>query len=252
MYLNNPQTMTAPAVSESAVPVSTSRGLPARVVGVLFSPRATYAEIAARPRWLGVLLLIILWGSVGVYTLLSTQVGQDAMVERQVRQTEAFGRQLTDAQYEQIQRMAPYGKYFGVGFQVVMLPLAAVIITGLAFVIFNVVLGGEASFKQVFAIVVHSGVVLTLLQTLGLPLAYMRETLSSATTLAVFAPFLDESSFAARLLGAVDLVLIWWIVSLAIGLGVLYRKRTAPIATTLIAVYVAIGAVIAAVQSAAS
>ena len=31
---------------------------------------------------------------------------------------------------------------------------------------------------------------------------------------------------------------IWWMVSLAIGLGVLYRKRTGPIATTLLAIYV--------------
>jgi hypothetical protein len=244
--------MTTATTSESAVPVSKPKGFLARVAGVVFSPRAAYADVAARPRWLGVLGLIVVWGSMSIYTLLSTQVGQDAMVERQVRQTEAFGRQVTDAQYEQIQRMAPYGKYFAVGFQFTVLPLAAVIVSGLAFVVFNVMMGGDASFKQVFAIVVHSGVILTLVQTLGLPLAYVRETLSSATTLAVFAPFLDESSFAARLLGAVDLVYIWWIVSLAIGLGVLYRRRTGPIATTLLAMYVAIGVVIATVQSAVS
>jgi hypothetical protein len=232
--------------------VSKPKGFLSRVAGVVFSPRATYADVAVRPRWLGVLALIVVWGSLGVYALLSTQVGQDAMVERQVRQTEAFGRQLTDAQYEQIQRVAPYGKYLAVGFQFTILPLAAVIVSGLAFVVFNVMMGGDASFKQVFAIVVHSGVILTLVQTLGLPLAYVRGTLSSATSLAVFAPFLDESSFGARLLGAVDLVFIWWIVSVAIGLGVLYRRRTGPIATTLLAIYVAIGVVIAAVQSAVS
>jgi hypothetical protein len=82
------------------------------------------------------------------------------------------------------------------------------------------------------------------------PLAYARETLSSATSLAVFAPFLDDSSFAARALGSVDLFVLWWIVSLAIGLGVLHHRRTGPIATTLIAVYVAIGVVVAAVKTA--
>ena len=39
-------------------------------------------------------------------------------------------------------------------------------------------------------------------------------------------------------------------VSLAIGLGVLYRKRTGPIATTLLAVYVAIALIIAAIKTA--
>lgn len=227
-------------------------GLLARIVGVVFAPRATYGGVAARPRWFGVLCLIVLCGSVAVYTLLSTEVGQNAMLDQQVRQAEAFGRPVTDAQYEQMERLAPYGKYFGVGFQVVVLPVAAAVVAALAFVVFNVVMGGDATFKQVFAIVVHSGVVLTLLQTLGLPLAYMRESLSGTTNLAVFAPFLDENSFLARLLSAVDLVFIWWIVSLAIGLGVLYRKRTGPIATTLIAIYMAIGVVIAVVKSAVS
>ena len=68
----------------------------------------------------------------------------------------------------------------------------------------------------------------------------------------MFLPFLDENSFPARFLGSIDLFLIWWIVSLAIGLGVLYRKRTGPIATTLLVVYVSIAIVIAAIKSALS
>jgi hypothetical protein len=59
----------------------------------------------------------------------------------------------------------------------------------------------------------------------------------------------EEQSFAARLLGSIDLFIVWWTVSLAIGLGVLYRKRTAPIATTLLAVYVAIGITAAAIKT---
>ena len=85
-------------------------------------------------------------------------------------------------------------------------------------------LGGDATFKQVFAIVAHSGVVLAALSLFTTPLAYARESMSSATNLGVFLPFLDESSFLARLLGSIDLIFIWWMVSLAIGLGVLYRR----------------------------
>jgi hypothetical protein len=244
--------MTTSRSPETAIPVSTSKGLFARVVGVMFSPRAAYADVAARPHCLGVLLFVLLVGSAGSYTFLSTQVGQNAMLDQQVRQMEGFGRPVTDAQYERMEQIAPYGKYFAVGYQVIVLPLVAVIVAGLAFAVFNAVLGGDASFRQVFAVVVHSGVVLSVLQSLGLPLAYVRESLSSSTNLAIFAPFLDENSFAARLLGAVDLIFIWWIISLAIGLGVLYKKRTGPIAATLIAIYVAIGVVIAAIKSAVS
>jgi hypothetical protein len=48
------------------------------------------------------------------------------------------------------------------------------------------------------------------------------------------------------------LYLIWWLVSLAIGLGVLYRRRTGPIATTLLVIYATIGLIIAAIKTASS
>jgi hypothetical protein len=63
-------------------------------------------------------------------------------------------------------------------------------------------------------------------------------------------PVLDENSFPARLLGSIDLFLVWWMMSLAIGLGVLYKRRTAPIATTMLLTYGAIGLVVAGVRSA--
>jgi hypothetical protein len=45
---------------------------------------------------------------------------------------------------------------------------------------------------------------------------------------------------------------IWWIVSVSIGLGVLYRKRTGPIATTMLIIYAAIALIIAAIKTAAA
>ena len=79
----------------------------------------------------------------------------------------------------------------------------------------------------------------------------MRETLSSPTNLAVFLPFLDENSFPARLLGLDRFVrhLVDRSASRS-ALGVSYRKRTGPIATTLLVIYVAIGLIIAAVKTA--
>jgi hypothetical protein len=159
---------------------------------------------------------------------------------------------LTQPQIEQIERIAPYFAYITPAFQLFGLGIGALVIAGLAFAVFNALLGGDATFKQVFAIVAHSGAVLAALSLFTTPLAYARESLSSTTNLGVFLPFLDDNSFLARLFGAIDLVLIWWMLSLAIGLGVLYRKRTAPIAFTMFAVYVVIGVIIAAIKTAST
>jgi hypothetical protein len=241
-----PQTMTVDAL------VTKGRSLPARLAGVIFSPRATYADVAARPRIVGMLAVVLAIIVSATFAFLATEVGQQASVDNQVRQLESFGRTVTDVQYAQMERMAPLARYFAAGFQFLFTPILALIVAGLAFAIFNAALGGDASFKQVYAIVVHSGVILVIQALFGLPLAYARESLSGTTNLGVFFPFLDEASFAARALGAVDLVLVWWLVSLAIGLGVLYRRRTAPIATTLLVIYGVIGLTIAAVKTATS
>ena len=238
------QTTTIPATASSG------KSLPARLFGVLLSPRATYADIAGRPRVLGALAGITLLCAGAVYTFMSTEVGQQAALDMQVRQMESFGRTMTDAQYEQMERMAGYTKYFGAAGQFVSLPLLALVIAGLAYAVFNAAMGGDATFKQVYAIVAHSGVIVAVQQLFTLPMDYARETLTSPTNLSVFLPFLDESSFAARMLGSIDLFVIWWAINVSIGLGVLYRRRTGPIATTLLVIYVVIGLVIAAVKTA--
>jgi hypothetical protein len=233
-----------------AEPAPGGKSLPARLFGVLVSPRAAYADVVARPRWLGALAVVVLISAAAVFTFMSTEVGQQAALDMQMRQMESFGRTVTDAQYARMEQMAGYSKYFGAAGQLVSLPLMALVIAGIAFAIFNAALGGDATFKQAYAVVAHSGVIVAVQQFFVLPLDYARETLSSPTNLAVFLPFLDESSFLARMLGSIDLFVIWWAINVSIGFAVLYRKRTGPIATTLLVIYVTIGLVIAAVKTA--
>jgi hypothetical protein len=222
------------------------------MAGVIFSPRAAYAAVAARPRVLGALAVVLTVIVAATFLFLSTEVGQQASLDDNVRRMEAFGRTVSDAQYAQMEQMAPYSRYFAAVFQLILMPVLALIVAGLAYAVFNAALGGDAAFKQVYAIVVHSGAIMVVQALFGLPLAYARESLSGTTNLGVFVPFLDENSFAARVLGSLDLFLIWWMVSLAIGLGVLYRRRTGPIATTLLVLYAAIGVVIAAIKAVSS
>jgi Yip1-like protein len=226
-----------------------SRGLAGRVFGVLTSPRSTYADVAARPRWLGALVVVLATTIATSTWLLSTDVGQRAVIDQQLQTAEAFGRPMTDAQYEQLKRFAPYSVYFAAASQLVFVPLITLAIAGIAFAIFNGALGANATFKQVFAVVAFSGVLLALKAVFGAPLDYARESLSSPTTLTAVLPFFDDNTFAARLLGSIDLFYIWWITNLAIGLGVLYKRRTAPIATTMLIVYGAIALTVAAVRS---
>ena len=227
------------------------KSLPARIVGVIFSPRAAYADVAAHPRWLGVVAVVAVLSAAGAFAFMSTDVGKQAWVDAAVRQQEAFGRTLTDQQYDRLEQFSTMAPYFSAA-PIVVLPILMAVVAAVFLGVFNALLGGDATFKQVFAVVAHSTVVLPLTQLVSLPIAYARETLTGVTNLMVFFPFLDENSFPAHFLGAIDLVYVWWIMSVAIGMGVLYRRRTGPIATTLFVVYGVVALVIAAIRMAVS
>ena len=238
-----PDTLSPPPVAPRA------RGLAGRIVGVLTSPRATYADVAARPRWLGVMLVVMAATIIPVMWLLQTDVGRAAGIDMQLQTLESFGQSVSDDQYRQMQQMAPYAGYVTAASQLVAIPLVTLALSGVTFAIFNGGLGASAAFRQVFAVVAFSGVVSALRTLFSTPLNYARASLSSPTNLAAALPFFEDNTFGARLLGSIDLFFIWWIVSLAIGLGVLYNRRTAPIATTMLVVYGAIALTMATVRS---
>jgi Yip1 domain len=237
-----PETLSPPSGIGPAAP----KGLAARIVGVIFSPGETYQSIVAHPRVLGVLAVATIVTAAALFAFLSTEVGQNATLDQQMRVIESFRFNLPDQVYDQMEARAPRARYYAAGSILFFGPLVSAVVAGIMLLIFNVVLGGEATFKQAFAVVAHAEVLNALQQLFILPLNYVRETIGSATTLAVFLPMLNETSFFTRFLGWIDLFRIWWLVSLAIGAAVLYKRKSGPIAWTLIGVYVVFALVVAA------
>lgn len=228
------------------------QNLLARAFGVVLSPRSAYSDVVAHPRVLGALITVVALIAAATFVFLSTQVGQQAMLDQQLSTMESFGVTVTDQMVTNMEQGLARGAYFSVAGTVVFVPLVMAIMAGLVIVVFNAVMGGDATFKQVFAIVVHSGF-LSALQTLFvMPLNYAKESMSSATSLAVFLPMLDDASFLGMLAGSIDFFRIWSTVSLSIGLAVLYKRRTAPIAWSLLTVYFIIVLVVAGVRAALS
>jgi Yip1 domain len=245
--------MVMPEASRTDQVTQAPMGLLARVLGVFFSPRAAYAEVAARPRVLGALALVVGIAMAVNAAFAATDVGKDAIVDVAVRMMEGFGLQVSDAMYAGIEtRVQNSAVRDALINQAVFHLIVSTALAGLLLGVFTAIMGGNATFKQVYAIVVHSGFIISLSQLFVTPLNYLRGTISSAANLGVFLPFLDESTFLARLLGSIDLFIIWWLISLAIGIGILYGKRTAPLANSFIGTYLALAFILATVRTAMS
>jgi hypothetical protein len=239
--------MTTPVTSAGSTPAPKS--LLARMVGVFSAPRETFASVAAAPRWVGVLALTTVIIALFTALPMTTDAGRQAAIDQQVTQMQSFGVTVSDQMYEQLEKRSgsmPYTTGISV---LVISPIIAVVIAGILFAIFNAALGGEASFKQVFAVLVHAGVISALSTIFSGTVNYFRGAMGSVANLGALLPMLPENSFTGRLLGMIDVFLIWYIVVLAIGLAVLYRRRTQPIAISLLSVYAVIAIVVALIKS---
>jgi hypothetical protein len=227
------------AEAAAAAPVAESRGpgLFARLIGVIFSPKETYAAVVARPRALGALLVTVVVMATAQGLFFATPTGQEVLIDQQVRTMEAFGVNITDEMYSQLESRVAYAPYTTAGSLLVFFPVAYAISSAILLGIFGMLMGGVGTFKQVFAIHAHASII-TALQTLfAMPLSYLTGRLAGAT-LDVFVPTLEETSFLARFLGGLDLFWMWWSVSIAIGIGVLFKRRSGGIAISLLSIYV--------------
>jgi hypothetical protein len=132
---------------------------------------------------------------------------------------------------------------------VIVIPLSALLISGLLLGVFAIT-GGSASFKQVLAVYVHSGVIGTVAGVVNGVINYFMATDTNVTSLAGIGKAIAEKGFVPGFFGALDLTIFLGLFVLAIGLGVLYRRRTPPIFVSLCAVYLLIAVVVGAFKAA--
>lgn len=239
--------MSTPVVAAGVPPAS--KGLIARFIGVITAPKETFQSIVAAPRWLGMLALTTVIVAFFAALPMTTDAGRQAAIDQQVESMQSFGFEVNDEMYAQMEKGSQMMPYTTAGSVLFITPIFSVIIAGILFAIFNAALGGEASFKQVFTVLVHAGAVSALSTVFSGIVNYFKGGVGSASNLGALLPMLPEDSFVSNFLGTIDVFLVWYVVVLAMGLAVLYRRRTQPIAISLLAVYAVIGIVIAIVKS---
>ena len=222
--------------------------LGARAFGVIRRPRATFEDVVATPNWLGLMAGMTVASVLAGVLLFQSGVGRLALLDQWERTAAAFGQQVDDARYTELQALSEHGAAYSMAAAVLGGPVLILGVSGLLLAI----LGNgrhRVSFRRMLAVVTHATVILTLRQLIAAPFVYARETTSSATSLGVWFPALDETSPVARFLGALDLFVVWWVVLLAIGMSVLHRRSSRPLAVSFVGAYMGIAAVMAIVMA---
>ena len=222
----------------------TGNSLSTRMLGVIHAPRATFESLAAHPRWGDVLVLTFLVTALSSAFLFETETGRLALLDQWERTALAFGQTVGDSEYAALARASDNGAVYAIAGAFASGPVVALALTAILFALFRRFTNDRVRLQQVFAVVVHAGIILTLRQVIAAPVVYARETLASPATLNLFFATLDETSPLARFFGIVDLFVIWWIVVLAIGMSVLCRKPVHRLALFFMGAYVLLAGIL--------
>ena len=210
--------------------------LPARIAQVFFSPAALFDKLKARPAWIGALVTIV------VVSLIVQILFPEELLRQLVM--EQLGDNPEQAQIDAAMRLAGIFRYVG---PVVFTPILAVVLAGLVLLIWNLILGGEASFAQTMSISTHTLFIPTLGGLLTVPLMIAAGDATVALSLDLLLPGLDEEGFLYGFLHGLNLFSIWAAVVLGIGVSRLYPKASAgSAALAILSLYVVFKAVSAA------
>lgn len=217
-----------------------------RVTGVLMHPRATMAEVVRHPAFVTTWVVVLLVLAVCGILLLSTQVGQQALVDERVRVTEALGQRVDDAAYARLEADPPYSTYLTSGGRLLLTPPATIVVAA-GLLLLARMDGARMTFVTALAITVHATVILALQQVVVTPVHYLYESLTSPTNLAGIVRVFDEGTVPARLFGTIDVFGLWWMWLLCVGMAAATGKPARRYAWRMLAVYVGVAAIVAAV-----
>ena len=217
-----------------------------RVTGVLVHPRATMAEVVRHPAFISTWVVVVLAVAICGGLLLSTPVGRQALVDERVRVTEALGGRVDDASYARMQAAPPYSVYLTSGGRLLLTPPVTLLVAA-GLLLLARLDGVAVSFRAALAIAVHATVVLALQQVIATPLHYVQEALTSPTNVAGLLRMFDEGTWPARLFGTIDVFGLWWMWLLSVGLAAATARPSGRYVWRLLAVYVGVAAIVAAV-----
>jgi hypothetical protein len=202
-----------------------------RMVGVFTSPKTTFTDIVARPRWYAPVILLCVVGLCFVF-LLSQRVGFERIVQQSLDQNPKTQNMPAEQRAQSIKMGTTIGSVFGFVAAVAFPPISVVVVGGVLMFIANSMLGSKLRFGQMCAIAAYAflvNVVSTILTAIVM-LIRSPEDFDVRNPLAFnVGAFLNPDSTAKWLLSlatSLDVFAFWTMALIAIGLMAATRKLT--------------------------
>ena len=200
-----------------------------RIIGVFFSPKATFEDIVRKPSWVVPVVLLTLL-SIGVSFAINQRINWREFMTQQIEKSSQSANMSAEQKEQRIEGGAKFSPIvtwvIGVCGPILFTLVVALVMWGA----YNLLGGANTNFGTSFAITAHAaltGLVNSLLFILVLylkPPGTVDLENPVATNLAVFLPD-DSAKWLMKLLNSIDIISFWTLILLAIGFAATNPKK---------------------------
>ncbi len=198
-------------------------GAGSMLVKIFSEPSAVFRSIKAKSSWALPLILFLL---VITVTGIVSYPYQIDMQRQLIERNENMSQEQRDLAFQQMEaaKSNPVWMSFGVGAQVVGAVIFLFIIVGLYMLMGSVILGGSATFGQVFSVAVWSGIPMVVGSIVKAPLILSKQSLDVRTSLALLMPDAPITDTMVAILNSLtDVFTIWAVILTIIGISIVYN-----------------------------
>lgn len=200
-----------------------------RIVGVIFSPKSTFADIVRKPSWLLPVIFLAVLGAL-VAVVLNQKMDWRDYVSQQIEKSPQAAFLSAEQKQRRIEagaKFAPISAYvFGIPAPLVVV----LIVAGVMMLAYNLMVGASVNYTTALAIVSHAFVPAMVGNLLFLLILFLKPpgTLDLenpvATNAAIFLPE-GSAKWLDALAKNVDLLAIWITLLIAIGFAAVNPKK---------------------------
>jgi hypothetical protein len=200
-----------------------------RIIGVLFSPKATFEDIARKPSWILPVLLSTILGIASTVAL-NQRMNWREYIGQQLEKSPQAANLSAEQKQRQAEISAKVTVYIVYVIGVVGSALFALVVGAVMMLAYNLLAGAGVSFSQSFGIAAHTLVVGLVSTPIFLLVLFLRPpgTMDPdnpvATNLAVFLPE-ASAKWLVTLCKSVDIFTIWTLVLIAIGFAAVNPRK---------------------------
>jgi hypothetical protein len=193
-----------------------------KILNIFFEPRKVFESLKIKPTWLVPYIIVALLGIGFFYTTYPYIMNQQAERIRDndkipEEQKQMIIDKMTENTHPPVWQLpiAPIGTI-----------LVFVILAAILFFVFNVILGGDSSFRRVFSVYCYSNLIAIPSMLVKFPLIMFKKDIGIQTSLALLLSAESKETFLYRVLSGFDIFTLWSVILISIGLGIMYRYTT--------------------------